>query len=159
MLQPRRFKYKVKQKNRSFRAFNVNSQLTFGTTGLMLLRPTQLTAKTLARFKLFLKKAVRKVDKTRRFLWFHAFPHIPLTKKPDGLRMGKGKGKLACWSSTIRGGTTLFEFKNLRYGRALFFMKQLTHKLGVPTKPVFTSFRFNVQPLKISKKVFLRTFW
>jgi len=23
------------------------------------------------------------------------FPHIPLTKKPKGMRMGKGKGKLA----------------------------------------------------------------
>jgi len=159
LLQPRRFKYKVKQKNRIFRHFNKNNNLHYGDAGLMLLRPIQLTANHLFRLKLFLKKAVRKVDRTRRFVWFQAFPHLPLTKKPDGLRMGKGKGKLACWFTTVTGGTLLFEFKNLRYGRTLFFMKQVSHKLGIQTKTIFASNLFFNFPLKISRKIFFRTFW
>ena len=68
LLQPRRFKYKIKQKNRSFRSFNYNNALTFGDAGLMLLRPISLTAHHMFRLKLFLKRAARKVDKTRRLL-------------------------------------------------------------------------------------------
>ena len=43
----------------------------------------------------FLKKSSRKFDKTLRYMWFHVFPHIPITRKVEGSRMGKGKGKLA----------------------------------------------------------------
>jgi len=47
--------------------------------------------------------------------------------------MGKGAGKLASWYTQIRGGKVLVEFKNLRLGRAIYFSKQVTHKLPVPT--------------------------
>lgn len=159
LLQPRKFTFKLRQKNRRFTQCNTNNSLTFGDAGLLLLRPILLTAHHLSRLKLFLKKTVRKVDKTRRLLWFHAFPHLPLTKKPDGLRMGKGKGKLACWFIKITGGTILFEFQNVRFGRALFFMRQATFKLGIPTKAVFPSTVYCSYPLTPSKKVFFRTFW
>lgn len=160
-LQPRNFFFKRKQKGRSCFSFN-NSQtvLNFGSAGLMLLRPLQLTASQIFRFKLFLKKASRKPDCTRRFVWFNAFPHIPLTRKPNGTRMGKGKGKLECWFTDISGGTILIEFQNLRKGRAVHFMKQMTHKIGIRTKYVFstTSFYLN-QPIDINKKIFFKTFW
>ena len=47
------------------------------------------------RYKLFLKKAARRTDKTLRKVWFYVFPHLPITRKVAGSRMGKGKGKLA----------------------------------------------------------------
>jgi len=73
--------------------------------------------------------------------------------------MGKGKGKLEAWMTNVSAGVTLFEFKNLRRGRASFFMKQMTHKLGVPTKFLFNcseSFRFPYLPNKQFK---FRSFW
>lgn len=125
----------------------------------MLLKPAQLTANQLAKFKLFLKRASKRADSTRRFVWFLAFPHLPLTRKPNGVRMGKGKGKLQCWFTNLAGGTVLIEFRNLRKGRASYFMKQMTHKLGLPTKQIFsTNFFFNF-PINSSKKVFFKTFW
>ena len=99
LLQPRNFYYKRKQKNRSLLSFNnsyLKKKLNFGDSGLMILKPVHLSAAQIFRFKLFLKKAVKKSDKTRRFSWLLAFPHLPLTKKPNGIRMGKGKGKLEC---------------------------------------------------------------
>lgn len=99
LLQPRNFFYKRKQKSRSLVSFNNSSlkkNLNFGGAGLMLLKPAQLTANQLFRFKLFLKRSARKSDRTRRYVWFLAFPHLPLTKKANGVRMGKGKGKLEC---------------------------------------------------------------
>ncbi len=159
ILQPRTFKHKTRHKKRRLLQCNINTSLTYGDSGLLTLKPVQLTSNHLFRFKLFLKRAVKKTDKTRRLLWFNAFPHLPLSKKPDGLRMGKGKGKLECWFTSIPGGTMLFEFKNLRYGRSRFFMTQMSHKLGIPVKRIFTSnMRFNFF-LKLSKKVLFRTFW
>jgi large subunit ribosomal protein L16 len=99
LLQPRNFIYKRKHKGRSLLTFNNSlptKNLTFGGAGLMILKPIHLTSNQLFRFKLFLKRAVKKSDYTRRFVWFLAFPHIPLTRKPNGVRMGKGKGKLEC---------------------------------------------------------------
>ena len=138
ILQPRFFIYKRKQKNRKLYCFKnstfKNNKLKYGSVGLRLLNVTHLSAKRIFRLKLFLKKASRKSDYTKRFVWFNAFPHLPITKKPAGTRMGKGKGKLEAWYTTIYPGTILTEFKNLRYGRAFYFCKQLTFKLGVPTK-------------------------
>lgn len=71
LLQPRNFVYKRKHKNRSLFSFNNSSQnkrLNFGGAGLMLLRPIHLTSNQLFRFKLFLKRAIKKSDYTRRFV-------------------------------------------------------------------------------------------
>jgi len=55
-----------------------------------------------------------------------------MSRKPKGMRMGKGAGKLATWYTQIRGGKHLVEFKNLRLGRANYYAKQVEHKLPVP---------------------------
>lgn len=67
LLQPRNFFFKRKQKKRSLFSFN-NSQnnLNFGGAGLKILKPVQLTSEQLFRFRLFLKRASKKSDKTRR---------------------------------------------------------------------------------------------
>ncbi len=162
LLQPRNFIYKRKQKNRSLLSFNnsrLKKNLIFGGSGLMLLKPVHLTSQQLFRFKLFLKRSSKKSDFTRRFFWLFAFPHLPLTKKPNGVRMGKGKGKLECWFTNISGGSVLIEFRNLRKGRSVFFMKQMTHKLGIPTKFIFANNNYFSFPIKFSKSVFFRNFW
>ena len=125
----------------------------------MILKPLHLTSNQLFRFKLFLKRANKKSDYTRRMVWFNAFPHLPLTRKPNGVRMGKGKGKLECWFTNIRGGSVLVQFKNLRYGRSIFFMKQLTHKFGIPTKYLFNTNSFFNFPITNSKVILFKTFW
>ena len=93
LLRPRRYNYKNIQKKRKY-ITNINRELIFGQCGLQLLQPLRLTNKHISRFKIFFKKGSRKTDKTLRFCWFNVFPHLPLTKKVIGSRMGKGKGKL-----------------------------------------------------------------
>jgi large subunit ribosomal protein L16 len=102
---------------------------------------------------------VKKSDKTRRFIWFYSFPHLPLSKKPVGLRMGKGKGKLECWFTNIRGGIILFEFKNLRSGRANYFIKQIKHKLGTIMTFYAISTKYYNLPLNQSKTFKIKSFW
>jgi large subunit ribosomal protein L16 len=162
LLQPRNFIYKRKQKSRSLISFNnsyLKQNLSYGNSGLMILKPLHLSSFQLFRLKLFLKRSSKKSDRTRRIFWFNAFPHIPLTRKPKGLRMGKGKGKLKCWFTNIRGGSIIIQFKNLRLGRSLLFMKQLTYKFGIPTKYLFNTNSFFTYPIKNSKLVLFKTFW
>ena len=96
VLQPRRFKYKLRQKGRKLPILqNSKKKLNFGQAALVLTQPFSLNSKRLFRIKLFLKKAARRSENTRRRVWINAFPHLPLTKKVIGSRMGKGKGKLS----------------------------------------------------------------
>jgi ribosomal protein L16/L10AE len=53
-----------------------------------------MSSKQIFRLKVLLKKAVKKPERTKRLIWFNVFPHMPLTKKPKGMRMGKGAGRL-----------------------------------------------------------------
>lgn len=136
LLQPRKFKYKSKQKNRTVYKWTL-TKLTYGDCGLRTLQPLRMSSRQIARLKIFLKKAVRKSDLTKRQIWFNTFPHMPLTKKPKGVRMGKGTGILNAWQIQIRGGVFIFEFKNLRPGRAIHFFKTIATKIPTNTTPHF----------------------
>lgn len=140
MLQPRKFKFKNKQKGRSVMGWR-NSSLSYGDCGLRVLRPLRMSAKRIFRLKVYLKKAVKKPDLTKRRVWFNIFPHMPLTKKPKGTRMGKGSGKLNTWAVHLGGGAFILEFKNLRPGRARYFFKKVVTKITVPTTVTFKSLR------------------
>lgn len=159
LLQPRSFKSKRRQKGRQLIQFSAFPRLLFGSCGLVLKRPLYLSGPKLSNLKSFIKKASRKGDKTRRFVWFNAFPHLPLTRKADNARMGKGKGKVKTWFTNLSGGLILLEFKNLRPGRAIYFMNQTAIRLGVPVKKLFKTNTLINFPLLISKKLTFRAFW
>ena len=132
MLQPRKFKYKTRQKRRSATR-PASPSFRYGQVSLVLLRPFRISAKKIFRLNLSLKKSSRRSDKTKRAFWLSVFPHLPLSRKPKGMRMGKGAGKLASWYTQIRSGKVLVEFKNLRLGRAVHFSSQIQSKLPVPS--------------------------
>ena len=51
--------------------------------------------------------------------------------------MGKGKGKLSIWFNKLSIGVILIELKNLRRGRAIYFLSQAKSKLKSTSKIVF----------------------
>lgn len=160
LLSPRKFKYKNLFKRRSHWKTPKNNKLTYSEQGLQILQPLRLNNKHIFRIKLFLKKASRRADKTSRKVWFNIFPHLPLSKKGAGSRMGKGTGKLAAWVVELPSGLNIFEFKNLRYGRALYFMRQVQSKLPVKSRiNQSTNFKKINNPLKPSSQVFVTYFW
>ena len=65
LLQPRKFTFKKKQKTRSFNSFR-STQLVYGTSGLKILHILKISGKQIFRLKIFLKKAVKKADFTKR---------------------------------------------------------------------------------------------
>ena len=153
LLRPRKFNYKNRHKNRSLFSFPNSSKLNFGQVGLQLLQPLNISGKHLFRIKIFIKKGARRSDKTSRKVWLNAFPHLPLTKKVSGSRMGKGKGKLSGWYGKLPSGINFIEYKNLRMGRSIYFLKQIRHKLPVKSRLVSAHYSCVASPLTLSKKI------
>jgi len=119
--------------------FKTKQKMLFGQLGLKLCQPLRINSKNIFRLKLFLNKSSRRGEETRRKVWLSAFPHWPLTKKHIGSRMGKGTGKLKTWFSKLSTGHILIELKNLRFGRSIFFLKQVQHRLKCYSKIITTS--------------------
>jgi len=158
VLRPRKFIYKSKFKKRLFKN-STNSKLSYGHIGLKVLQPLQFNSKQLFRLKILVKKSAKKSDKTRKHVWLNTFPHLPLTRKVAGSRMGKGKGKLSGWVSRTPSGINLVEFYNLRYGKALYYCKQVKHRLPVKSR-VISIFNFTKVQTVVnhSKKITWQTF-
>lgn len=132
LFQPRKFKFKNKYKDRRFRVARVN-RLIYGLCGVRITKHLWFTAKKASRLLLFLKRSSKRVDITNRFVWFNISPHFPASKKIKGARMGKGTGKLTCWFTLLKSGATIIEFKNIRYGRAFYYMRQFSFKMSCDT--------------------------
>jgi ribosomal protein L16/L10AE len=94
LLQPRKIFHKYKQKKKTFSSHS-EQFLNYGDFGLITLKALKVSAKQIFNIKIYLKKATKKPDLTKRFVWFNLFPHLPLSKKSKGMRMGKGVGKLS----------------------------------------------------------------
>ena len=148
LLQPRKYIYKTRQKQRSSLKFRWTS-LVYGTGGFKILAPIKLTSKQLFNLYIFLKKSSKRAEITKRAFWVNVFPHLPLTRKPKGMRMGKGLGKLSMWFTTLTPGIVLVEFKHLRVGRLAYFVTQLKHKFNTPFLKLIVSSKFiKLQKLK-----------
>jgi large subunit ribosomal protein L16 len=132
MMQPRKFYYQTIQKNRKYYKFKLTN-LVFGAYGLRLLQPLYITTRHLFRYKMVLKKATKRSEKTLRAYWLPLFPTQPITRKSKGSRMGKGKGKRQSWGVVLRGGSTFIEFKNVRRGRSIYYFTQIQKRLRIPT--------------------------
>ena len=65
ILQPRKFKFKTRQKLRRATQ-RAETKMRFGTMGLLLNRPFRISAKRIFRLKLSVKRSSRKSDITRR---------------------------------------------------------------------------------------------
>lgn len=83
--------------------------LRFGAYGIVILKPTWLDEKKIESGRKYMRKYLTKKNK----LWIRIFPDVPVTKKPTGVRMGKGKGKPHVWVAKVSAGTVIFEIDNV----------------------------------------------
>ena len=65
---------------------------------------------------------------------FFNFPQLPKTKKPVGMRMGKGKGNLEFWAAVVRPGRILFEVDGITEEIAREALYKASAKLPIKTK-------------------------
>jgi large subunit ribosomal protein L16 len=74
-----------------------------------VLKPTWFNEQDIASCCKYIKKYMIKQSR----IWIRIFPDLPVTKKPTGVRMGKGKGKPDRWIAKVTAGTTIIEIGNI----------------------------------------------
>lgn len=143
LLRPNRMKYRKCHKN--IRAVLPRypdgpvpvPKLCFGNYGIYSLESLRIKASQLesARFSILKSMGRRESTGRREFrIWLRAFPHIPVTKKALGVRMGKGKGAVHHFVAFVRAGKMLFEFNCISENVARIAFTQVAHKMPVKVK-------------------------
>lgn len=67
-------------------------------------------------------------------VWVRIFPDKPITKKGEGVRMGKGKGAPEGFVAPITPGRIIFEVEGVPYEIAKEALRLAAQKLPVTTK-------------------------
>lgn len=105
------------------------NRLYYGVYGLQILKNGRLTVKQLNAAKQKITRVIRKKEK----LWIRGFTDIPVTQKPNEIRMGKGKGSLAYWILRVKSGSILFELSHMSRKKAFILLRSAANKLPVPS--------------------------
>lgn len=103
ILQPRKQKYR-KSYNASMRGV-ATQHVSFGDFGAQAKTAGFVTGRQIEAAR----KAMAHFTKRNGKIWIRIFPHIPVTQKAQGLRMGGGKGAVVFFGSPIKVGTVVFE--------------------------------------------------
>lgn len=130
MLQPKRTKFRKKQKGRVKGIAGRGHEISFGAFAIKALEPGWITSRQIEACRV----AITREMKRQGQLWIRIFPDKPVTKKPAEVRMGKGKGAPEYWVATVRPGRILFESGGVPLEIAKESMRLAQMKMPIKTK-------------------------
>ncbi len=130
MLQPKRTKFRKKQKGRIKGIAGRGFTLAFGAFGLKSLEPGFITSRQIEAARISITRYLKREGQ----VWIRIFPDKPITKKPAEVRMGKGKGAPEYWVASVKPGTIMFEIGGVGQELAQEAMRLGAQKLPVKTK-------------------------
>ena len=130
MLQPKKTKYRRRQKGRMKGNSQRGHQLSFGSFGIKVLEESWITGRQIEAAR----QAVTRHMKREGQLCIRIFPDKPITKKPAEVRMGKGKGAPEGFVAPVTPGRILMEIEGVSYEVAKEALRLGSQKFPVPTK-------------------------
>lgn len=130
MLQPKRTRFRRKQKGRVKGVATRGHEISFGSFGLKSLEPGWISSRQIEAARIAVTRAMKREGQ----VWIRIFPDKPITKKPAEVRMGKGKGAPEYWVAVIKPGTILFESSGVPEALAKESMSLAAQKLPVKTQ-------------------------
>jgi large subunit ribosomal protein L16 len=132
--QPKRTKFKRLHKGVVQKCQYKSSavQLRQGVIGLRVLKSGRLTAKQLEQTRRKMITVRKKKEKQK--IWFRCIPDVPVTAKPLGIRMGKGKGGIKYWISRLSAGKAIMQMNHMTQRRAIKALLLAKKMLPIPTK-------------------------
>lgn len=130
MLQPKRTKFRKRQKGRVKGLAQRGHRLAFGNFGIKSLEPGWITSRQIEAARIAVTRAMKREGQ----VWIRIFPDKPVTKKPAEVRMGKGKGAPEYWVAVIKPGTVLFEVTGVGREAASEALRLAAQKMPVKTK-------------------------
>ena len=130
MLQPKRTKFRKKQKGRVKGIAQRGHTIAFGSFAIKALEPGWITSRQIEAARIAMTRAMKREGR----VWIRIFPDKPITKKPAEVRMGKGKGAPEYWVAVVRPGTILFESTGVSLELAQESLRLAAQKLPIKTK-------------------------
>jgi len=103
---------------------------SFGNWGLKSVSAGKLTYRQIEAGRKTIRRNVSKGGS----LWVKAFTYAPVSQKPNGIRMGKGKGLISHWVCPVKKGQIIYELSGLSFEISLRALYSASIKLPVKTK-------------------------
>ncbi len=132
MLQPKRTKYRKQHKMKTKGIAIKGGTISFGSFALKSLDIGRITNRQLESARIAMTRYMKREGK----VWIRIFPDKPITKKPQEVRMGKGKGPLDHWVAVVKPGKIMFEIDGVPAEIAVEALRLAAQKLPVQTKTV-----------------------
>ena len=129
-LMPKRTKHRKMQKGRNRGKATRGNVVNEGQFGLQALEAGQITGNQIEAARVAMTRYMKRDGK----VWIKIFPDRPITRKPIGTRMGKGKGNTEFWVANVKPGRVMFEIAGVSEEIAREALRLATNKLPVKTK-------------------------
>jgi len=129
-LMPKRTKHRKVQKGRNRGKATRGNVVNEGEFGLQTLEAAAITGNQIEAARVAMTRYMRRDGK----VWIKVFPDKPITKKPLGTRMGKGKGNTELWVANVKPGRVMFEIAGVPEETAREALRLAANKLPVKTK-------------------------
>ena len=129
-LMPKRTKYRKMQKGRNRGQATRGTTVSHGEFGLQALEAGLITGNQIEAARVAMTRYMRRDGK----VWIKIFPDKPITRKPAGTRMGKGKGNTEFWVAAVKPGRVMFEIAGVSETTAREALRLAKNKLPVKTK-------------------------
>jgi large subunit ribosomal protein L16 len=130
MLLPNRTKYRKVRKGRITGPATSGNTIAFGQYALQSLDGERITSRQIEAARQAMTRYIKRGGK----VWIRIFPQIPVTRKPQDVKMGGGKGNPEFFVAKVRPGTIMFEMQGVSEPVAREAMRLAAHKLPVKTR-------------------------
>ena len=127
---PKRTKYRKMQKGRNRGKATRGNVVNEGEYGIQALEAALITANQIEAARIAMTRSIKRGGK----VWIKIFPNKPISTKPLGTRMGKGKGATEYWVAVVKPGRVLFEIAGVSEDVAREALRLAAHKLPIKTK-------------------------
>jgi large subunit ribosomal protein L16 len=132
MLIPKKLKYRKRMKG-NFKGFATSgASVDFGEFGLKAITRGKLSSRQIEAARRAMTRYVQKGGQ----IWIRIFPDQPVTKKPNEVKMGGGKGNVEYYAVKVLPGRVIFEISGLVPETAHRALMLAAHKLPIKTRIV-----------------------
>ena len=130
MLLPNRTKFRKVRKGKIRGVATSGNYIAFGDYALQSQDGERITSRQIEAARQAMTGYIKRGGK----IWIRIFPHTPVTRKPQDVKMGSGKGNPEFFVAKVRPGTIMFEMQGVPEEVAREAMRLAAHKLPVKTK-------------------------
>jgi large subunit ribosomal protein L16 len=130
MLLPKRTKFRKIRKGKIRGVATSGNYIAFGDYALQAQGNERITSRQIEAARQAMSRYIKRGGK----IWIRIFPHIAVTRKPQDVKMGSGKGAPEFFVAKVHAGTIMFEMQGVPEEVAREAMRLAAHKLPVKTK-------------------------